>query len=43
MLFDYNGIRLYDGSVDNGILSIPVRNGVYVLSINGSAIRILIK
>lgn len=43
MLFDYSGRGVYEGSVDGGVLSIPVNNGAYVLSINGSALRIMVK
>lgn len=42
-LYDYNGIGVYEGNVNAGVLSILVTNGAYILSINGKAIRIMIK
>lgn len=43
MLFDYSGRGIYEGAVNGGVLSIPVTPGAYVLSINGKAIRLMVK
>ncbi|MDE7438417.1 MAG: hypothetical protein K2M93_08025 [Muribaculaceae bacterium] len=43
MLVDYNGHSIYQGTIHNGEASIPVDNGMYVLNINGTSIRIMIK
>jgi len=41
-LYDYAGRFIFDAVVDNHTVSIPVVNGVYILSIDGKATRLMI-
>lgn len=42
-LYDYSGRAIFDGTADHGTLVIPVRTGAYVLSINDTSMRIMVK